>query len=277
MTKNKVRRKILGARFAAALAPIVLLAVTLAGCGGGFNNNFYNGDTGLFYGAFQPLGAGNGRTFIELNNGIPVRLGLEFSPDALTFLPNTDPDQVIPFLFSPLPNKTHGTPLTNVLVGYVSNHPATAEPAHFHLVLLIRPLQITTAPFTHERTPVASGEVPEGHILLKDAANPTGVVVPGGGVIYDDPNEPAGKPPETTLGQNYMFFDGHMNGLILGETATFFRRKQSFSKVIKQPQIYPREGYYPTKWGVRYDAANDRHVIEATDFRIAHRVVTPGT
>jgi len=276
MTRNKVRRKISGVRCAAALTPLVLLAA-LAGCSGSFNNNFYNGDSGLFYGAFQPLGAGTARSFVDLNNGIPVRFGLQFTPASLDFLPDTGADEVIPFLFGPMPNKNHGNAFTNVIMGYSGGHPATAEPKHFHLVLLIRAPQFTEAPFPHERAPVAPDEVPQDHVRMKNAANPNGLVIQGAGVLYDDPSQPAGKPPATTTGQNYVFFDGHMNGLVLGATVPFLASKQTSSGTIKQPQVYPREGYYPTKWRVSYDATNDLHVIEATDFKIAGRIVPPGT
>jgi len=36
--------------------------------------------------------------------------------------------------------------------------------------------------------------------------------------------------------------------------------------VIPQPAIYPRTGWYPGRWTIRYDASRKVNVFEMTDF-----------
>ncbi len=255
---------------------------TLSGCGGAnLGNEYYNADSGIFYSADQPLGNGFARNVIELRNGIPLRLGIEITPAALNNLPDVPEDQAAAPFISPLPPKTHATPLTSDVLVYSSGHEppntATPEPAHFHLTFIIRPLLQTSPPYTLELKPIAANEMPQGTVRVVDELNPQGVVVPGIGVSVDDPAQPSNRPPLTTLGQNFFFFDGHLNAYALGPTIDFLRSKQVLKEAIKQPQVYPRGGYYPYSWSVRFDSVRNVHVIELTDFRLAQNVVPPGT
>lgn len=266
---------------AIALAGCGLAGIGLAGCGGGGGRNeTLNADSGTFYSADQPMGNGVARSFIELDNGLPVRQGMEFVPAALVNLPDVAEDIPAVAFIGPFPSKTHGTAFTNVVNVYSSGHqpPNTAapEPAHLHVTILIRPPLQTTAPFTLEKQAVVPAEVPAGHVRVVDAVNPEGVIVSGVGVSYDDPKEPANRPPLTTIGQNYFFLQGHMNAIALGPTLPFLKSKATLDQAIKQPQIYPREGYYPRRWKVRFDTNRQVHIIELTDFKKATRVAVPG-
>ncbi len=269
---NKKRRKFLGA----FLAPMLGAALAIAGCSGSFHDDFFNGDSGVFYAADQSVGNGVGRNYVELKNGIPVRLGMELTPAALAGLPVVAPDQLVTPYLAPFPSKVHGTPFTNVVLGYASSHPATSEPAHFHVLFLIRNFQPTSPPFTLELAPPLIVEVPLGLVRVTDAANPFGVIVPGAGTIYDDPTQPVGLPAATTLGQNLFYFGAHLNGVGLGPTIAFLQSKQSETKVIKQPEFYPKDGFYPHKWTVRFDAVRQTHIIELIDFQRATKFLPPG-
>ena len=255
---------------------------SLSGCGGAnLGNEYYNADTGIFYSADQPLGNGFARNFVDLRNGVPLRLGIELTPAALTNLPAVPEDVPAAPFISPVPPKTHGTPFTGDVLVYSSGHEppntATPEPAHFHLTFIIRPLLQTTAPFSLELAPIAANEFPQGTMRVVDELNPQGVIVSGVGVSVDDPTQPSNRPPLTTLGQNFFFFDGHLNAIALGPTIDFLKSKQSLQQAIKQPPVYPRGGFYPYAWGVHYDPVRNVHVIELTDFRLADKVVAPGT
>ena len=257
--------------------PLLAGAMMLGGCSGSFNDNLVNGDSGVFFSADQPVGNGVARSFVDLNNGIPVRLGMEFTAAALTGLPAVAPDEVAAPFLAPLPSKTHGTPFTNVVLAYAASHPATNEPEHFHLAFFIRALLVTVPPFPNEVAAVDSKEVPKDHVRVVNPANPAGVIIPGGGVFYDDTTVPSNFPPAATLGQNYIFLDGHMNGITVGPTIDFMKSKQSFSANIKQPEVHPRNGFYPTTWKVSFDAARNVHVIELTNFKRAAKLVPPGS
>ena len=261
----------------AALSATGALA-SLSGCGGGsLGNQYYNADTGIFYGADQRVGGGIGRNFVDLKNGVPARLGIELTPAALTNLPVMPKDIPAITFIGPVAPKTHGTPFTNDFLFYFTGHEETNEPAHFHLTTLIRsPLQ-PAPPFTRELMPIAANEFPQGTVRLTNADNPNGVVLPGVGVNVDDPTKPEGKPPLTTIGQNFFFLEGHLNAIVLGPTIDFLKSKQTMQLPIKQPPLYPRAGYFPFAWDVHYDAVRNVHVIELTDFRLADKVIPAGS
>lgn len=272
MVKNQMRRRALGL----CAAPLALAALTLVGCSGGFNDNLFNGDTGTFFSADQPVGNGIGRNYIQLNNGIPVRIGMEFTKAALTGLPAVAPDALATPYTSPLPSKTHGTPLSSATVFYSASRTAVADPPYFHVAFLLRNLQTTSPPYNLELAPPLLVEVPEGIDRITDAANAFGVPVPGAGAIYDDLTQPAGLPSATRLGQYFLYFSGHLNGFSLGVSLSELNGKQSATHAIKQPTFYPEDGYYPHSWTVRFDATRNTHVVELTDFKRADKVIQPG-
>ncbi len=264
-----------GGLAACVALPVLGVAAALAGCSGGFNNNLVNGTTGVFFGADQPVGKGVARDFVDINNGIPQRLGIEFTSAALTGLPAVGPDVLATPYLAPLPADNHGNPFTNVVVAYASSHAATAEPAHFHCVFLIRNYQPTAPPFDLELAVPLVVEVPPDHVRVTDAANPIGVIVPGIGTLYDDPNVPVGLAPATSLGENIFYFGGHLNAISIGPTITQLASKATVTGEIKQPEFYPKDGFYPTQWRVFFDGVRGTHVVQMTNFVRARKFLPP--
>src|SRR5205823_14359624 len=100
----------------------------------------------------------------------------------------------------------------------------------------------------------------------------------GLGTADEDPIQPQLQPGWDSTGQNYFFYNGHMNGIGLGATNAFLLRQQAGreparSDVIKQPQVYPKPGYYPHRYTVRYDAGRKVNVFALEDFQQATQVL----
>lgn len=266
------RRSLLGASLLLATGASATL---ISGCSGGAGtkNGYYNQNTGFYVAADQKVGNGIGHTFLELKNGIPVRQGMELTTAALSGFSTTD---VSLAYLGTMPSVTNGSQFTNVVLTSIPSF-SQFQPAQFQMAMLIRPALVTGEPYTAERQAVAKREVSEGFIRLVNTDNPKGVVVPGGGVVYDDPNAPAGQPPQSIQGQQFLYYEGHMNGILIGPSLEQLTSNISLTRSIPQPPFYPRDGYYPTTWGIRYDATRDLHILEFSNFVRASQFVAPGT
>ena len=275
------------------LLGLATLAGSLHGCSSGSSSTSSTTSTGTtvtptpqshtFLGPAPAAQAGQtgtfqlGRSFVTLKDGVPQEIGMMLTDEALDDQKPTPISDDQPNIYAiQLPQEAiAATPFRFIGVFYFTGHPVDAyrpngEPQHLHCVFLLNePVENTQPPFTAELTTPAPQEVPVG--------SPRGVpdtFVPGLGVSYDDPTKPVGLPPRITIGQNFLFFNGHMNAMAVGENISFLKSHQTESDVVDQPQVYPRAGYYPTQWNVRYDALTNTHVLSLTNFIKAQKYVT---
>jgi hypothetical protein len=237
-------------------------AIGLTGCGGGNSGGIVNSTRTVL--AAQDVAVGNGRArgFITLRGQTPVSLGFTLTPEALTGLPaGSDPAQ---FLVSLPPEASQYTPFT--LIGVAYFNASTSEglgnvPAHFSPLILINPPGEYDGPnFAKELAPVAPAELAKDHVYVNQ-------FVPGLGASYDDPAQPQRKPNWNSTGQNYFYYNGHMNGYGLGATIPFLQSKQTRTDTIKQPELYPKPGYYAYRHTVSFNASTNLYTVEISDFR----------
>jgi hypothetical protein len=268
-------RRYSGRKIAGALS--AALALGLSGCTGtGYSPPAPQGpvgstETGTFFAASQPLGNGTARGFVTLNRGVPVAIGWEMTEAALTGLPTLGFD--VPLVqFYPLPPQASVTPFKNIFLIWFDAHGPVGigDVPHFHPLLLRLPPQPPTNP-PKENLPVAAEEIPQDHGQF------SGAIVPGVGAGWDDPDEPPAKPGWNSTGYNYLFYNGHMNGVSHGATNGFLASKQTRSGVIKQPQVYPEPGLYPHRHTVRWDDTRKVWIFSWEDWRPAAVSRKPGT
>jgi hypothetical protein len=216
------------------------------------------------------VGNGLARSFVTMREGVPVKIGWQIDEAGLTGLPDVPHDTPTPVYIAPLPAQATGTPLKFLVAVYASGHDApNSEPGHFHVAFSINaPVQGTTAPFPNETAPVDPAEVPDGFVrVMLPSGRPE--IVPGLGVVYDDPTQPSDQPALVSLGQNSMFYGGHMNAITLGPTIDFLASRQTVTEAIRQPRVYPMPGYYPNAQTMGYDPIHRMHVMMLEDFRRA--------
>jgi len=277
--------------FPAALAGLAALTGCLFGCGSSSSTTSSTTGTTLtpqrqvhtFLGPDPGLQAGQngtftlGRSFITLQDGVPQEIGMMLTDQALDDQKPTPISDDQPNIYPiQLPQEAiAATPFRFIGIFYFTGHPIdiyrpNGEPQHLHCVFLLNePVENAQPPFAVELKTPAPEEVPVG--------SPRGVpdtFVPGLGVSYDDPTKPVGQPARITIGQNFLFYNGHLNAMAVGEDVSLLKSHQSESDVVDQPLVYPRAGYYPTKWHVRYDALTNTHVLSLTDFIKAQKYVT---
>jgi hypothetical protein len=234
-----------------------------------------NNETGTFYADPVALNGGNLRGYVTLQDGVPTAVGMELSSGVLTNIPSL-PLDAASATFGALPPEAAATPFAAIAVG---DFPTGHQPAgigdkpHFHPIFLLMPPQQPDPPnFALEGTAVAPAEVPADHVNLGDVA-------PGIGIAYQDPSQPQNQPGWDTVGQNYFFYNGHMNGIALGATNAYMLREENYQDiargdVIKQPQTYPKTGYYPQRYTVSYDYNRHVHIFELSDFQLEQNAVT---
>jgi hypothetical protein len=269
---------------AAALAGLGPGAGLLAGCGGGSDSTDTGtavgvNRTGRFYTKriLQPvedIAVDIGRTYVELNNGVPVEIGWEATLDILSGLPRTafdDPG----IYFMALPPEADATPFKFMAFsdwGRGHKPVGIGDAPHVHPVVCIAPPGAPTDDNRDERVPVADpDEIPEGYVLGDTIPGAGDTIAPGIGEAYEYPEAPQLQPGWNTTAQNYFFYRGHLNGIGMGASYEFLRAKRTATLPCTQPRLYPKAGYYPTKNVTTYDNERGVFVFKLTDFVRAAR------
>lgn len=217
-----------------------------------------------FYGDSKPLGNGTMRTYVEVVNGEPVEVGIALSEHALDNLPSGHHDPgAIPFeghyvmweyvLDMPANNPT---PFQHVGLNWnlMGHEPAGIydEPHFdFHFNLISDAERRTITPEDPKFDEKAAHHPAPTHVPAGYVALPGGV--PLMGAHWVDPTSPelAGQ----QFGQTFIFgtWDG---ALIFAEpmiTKAFLDAKPSYSAEIPVPEQVDVPGYYPTRYGIRWN------------------------
>ncbi|MDX1934978.1 MAG: hypothetical protein SFU56_20460 [Capsulimonadales bacterium] len=276
--KNRVFRTLIACTFVG-----VGLAGVVAGCGSGSGDlgSAQSGLTGTFFGPEPPIFNGPsgpsrlGRSFVTLDRGVPQSVGFELYRTGRDNQPPTAiTDEGPNVYFIPLPPEASVTAFKQMALFYFTGHPIDQyrpeqEPEHFHAVFLLNPPQQPSPGFVNElQYPVAEEVPPTVTRGVPDT------VVPGVGVSYDIPNKPVGQPARITIGQNFLYYNAHMNGMVVGtnvrkafDSPTGLVEPDQFeTDLIPQPAVYPKPGWYPRRWIIRNDTARNVNVFEMTDF-----------
>ncbi|BCM94226.1 hypothetical protein IAD21_06129 [Abditibacteriota bacterium] len=286
--------------------PLFLGAAWLVGCGGGntgtggtnTNPTPAPGGNRTFYSKFNSVLVGNNnlvdvaRGFVTLkpNSNVPVAVGIELTAKAVTDLPKPQNFDSPVIYGINLPAESIYTPYTYVAISYWSAHNprGTGDIPHFHPLFGMDPPQAPSAECgsipipancADESVNVAAPEVPQDYInaALVPAAGDD-AIAPGIGLAYEDVvlPQPQLVPGWNSIGQNYFFYKGHMNGVGLAATNDYLLKQEKKSappvppavNIMKQPALYPKAGYYPHRYDVTYDPSRKVHIISLSDFRL---------
>jgi hypothetical protein len=207
------------------------------------------------YGTSQPLGDGTVRTYVEVVNGVPVEVGVALSERALENLPHGhhDPGAVVfeghhvmweYVLDLPADNPT---PFQHVGLNWnLTGH----EPAgiydkphfDFHFNLISDAERRTITPEDPKFDEKANRHPAPTHVPAGYAALPGGV--PLMGAHWIDPTSPELNGQQ--FGQTFIFGKPMI-------TKAFLDAKPDFTAEIPVPEQVDVPGYYPTRYGIRWD------------------------
>lgn len=254
------------------LAGVALAGLQLSGCGG-------SNPVSLFYAPEQFANVGGrsvslGRTFVKLDNSIPVEVGWEFPENMLADLPDSAFGDLAIYLL-PMPAEAVNTPFKTVVFSdWAGGHPPVdvgAEP-HIHPIFLMSDVQPPSENLKTEQIHIANpDEIPPGFepgdvIASTGGASNAFAVAPGIGLGYEERDSVQLHPGWKATAQNWFVYNGHLNGIGMGQVYEFLAAKKSETLNIKQPKVYPKPGWYPTKQTTRWIESKKVYSITLTDF-----------
>ena len=235
------------------IASVCAVAATLVGCSGGVGIPL--GIDRTFTGPAQNIGSGVARSFVTLSSaGNPTAIGLTFTQQALSNLPIA-PDTM--FLL-PLPSQGAATVFNHISLDWESQGhvpvPIFGTP-HFDMhFYLISQAERNTIGFAPDEPAPAPAAIPSGYVS-------THTVVPQMGQHWIDPTD-----PNTTPGnfQHTLIYGFHSEKMVFVEpmiTRAFLLTKADFSGAIKQPTVYPKPGFYPTHYSVKFNPGDQTYTV----------------
>jgi len=219
------------------------------------------GQTEITYnGPHRDLGNGSAYAFETIDgNGKPIAIGLKVSESALTDLQSEPPNDGDGWeTIIPLPKEAAITGYDHIGIdwnpkGHIPKGIYDKPHFDFHFYMISQADQdrITAKGEDLARANKAPAPeyMPEGYIL------PKGTEVPRMGAHAIDPSSPEFNKHPFTKTFIYGFYDGRLIFFEPMMTKAFLETKPNTKDRIKLPKIYAKNGYYPTAYSVRYDAA----------------------
>ena len=228
-----------------------LAVALLASCGG-------NDDPSdvTYQGTVQALGNGTARSFVTLDGGgAPRAVGVTLTADALSNLPTSG---TLPMVLALPAQAASATVFNHVSLDWEA---AGHDPApiygvpHFDVhVYLIGQAERQRIAFAPDEPAPAPEAIAEDYVSTR-------TVVPGMGQHWFDPKDPNNAPGKFSNVLIYGYNQGRMIFVEPMITRAALLSRQSLSAQIKQPRVYPKPGYYPTRYTVSFDEPSRIYTI----------------
>ena len=241
-----------------------------------------NSQDGTYFGDVVPLGPGNARTYVTLQNGSPLEIGVELNEGAIQGLPTTgghDGHNNTHHMMTnawdlPLPPQADATAYKSVNIGWMptGHEPPYNRPHfdfHFYLVPTAERLAIDPADpqWGQKAASLPSQEYwPQRYFPLNLLINkPAGAVtVPAMGLHWLDIAAPELHGAEF----RYTLFYGSWNGRIIFDepmiTKAVLESRETVDVTLPPAARYASEGFRAGGYRVYYDEATDRHRVALT-------------
>lgn len=230
---------------------------------------------GIYDGPSSDIGGGHAHAYIKIDNdGRPTAIGIKLSESALAGLPAEPPGDADGWEYVlSLPKEAAISGYNHIGIDW--NPHGHIPPGvydkphfdfHFYLISVEQREKITAKGEDLARAHRAPDPelMPEGYIL------PEGTEVPrmGAHAIYPKAPEFNKLPFAKTF--IYGFYDGQMIFLEPMMTKAFLETKPNTMDPVKLPMTYSKHAYYPTSYGVKYNA-NER------EYEISLEGLCPGS
>jgi hypothetical protein len=217
---------------------------------------------GTFLGERRSLGNGTVCSWVTLDrNGHPAAIGVTFSEAALSGLPGGKDGAE--YLLQ-LPPQAKDTAFDHIGLDWnASGHP----PAGIYNVPHFDFHFYTISPQERDRITAQGDDVaksnkqpsaeymPSGYVMVPDSAVPR----MGSHLANPQSRELHGHPFTRTF--LYGSYDGRVIFYEPMIARSFLESKQNVTEYIKLPARYPKPGYYPTKYSVKYDPKSKEYTV----------------
>jgi hypothetical protein len=221
---------------------------------------------GTYDGPSRDMGEGRAHAFIKLGaDGKPTSIGIRISESALAGLPAEPPRDADGWEYVlSLPKEAANSGYNHAVIDW--NPKGHIPPGvydkphfdfHFYLISSEQREKITAKgeDLARAHRGPAPELMPEGYIL------PEGTEVPRMGAHAIDPTAPEFNKLPFTKTFIYGFYDGQMIFLEPMMTKAFLETKPNAMDRIKLPKTYSKHAYYPTSYGVNYNATEREYEI----------------
>ena len=218
-------------------------------------------------GAEITVGQGTARAeLIITRTSLPVSLAVVLTEGALSGLPSTMPG---PEFVLPLPTEAASLPFNHVTLNWnPGGHPPAGiyDKPHFDIhYYLITPAQRDAIAPADPQFAAKTARLPAAdQIPANYAGDP--FAIPRMGVHWFSPTAPERQNQAFAQSFLYGFYDGSMIFLEPMVTVAFLQTHPDVTVDLAQPARYPKPGLYPTRNGVKYDAARREFRIELSAF-----------
>lgn len=208
--------------------------------------------SGTFIGETKSLGNGMVRSWVSLDeDGNASAIGVTFTEMALSGLPTENSTEYI----LALPEQASAMPFNHIGLDWNPNGhepPEIYDKPHFDFhFYMISPEERNSITATGEDVAKLSRNVSSEYIPERYVPTPGGV--PRMGAHWIDPASPEFNNQSFTKTFIYGFYDGNMVFVEPMVTKAFLETRPNTTDIIKLPAKYPKKGYYPTRYSVKYD------------------------
>lgn len=260
-------------RTASGLALSALTVLAVAGCGDPATPVARGADvpahgTETHYSAEQPLGEGNSRTYVTVDDaGNPQEIGIRMSESALDGLPE-GPDATTTMVMLDLPAGAPETGFEHVMLDW---NPHGHDPEvlfgepHFDMHFYMTDTESDIDPAAPDFA-VRAANLPEPQYVPDGYGPPPGPAaentVPFMGMHWTDAAD--GAIPgsfDFTEVLLYGSWDGEFTFIEPMMTREWLATKPQIREDVRQPAAYQRTGYYPTVYTVDFDEQAGEYVI----------------
>ena len=224
-----------------------------------------------YFGPSVPLGNGQVKTFITFNRQkVPTAMGIILNEKALENLPSGHDGHEGPISFEnilELPQQADSTPFEFVTFDW---NPMGHEPPgvydipHFdlHFYMISNEERMTITPLPPD---VLDPEIPLAKYLPEIYIQTAGRV-PNMGVHWVDPTSPE---LNGAIFNRTFIYGTYQDKVIFMEpmiTLDYIKSKPENVDPIKLPEYFQKDGYYPTKYEIKYFPKKKEYHIMLTDF-----------
>jgi hypothetical protein len=212
------------------------------------------------FGNFEPFGNGAARTFVTVDPaGTPTALGLRWSEAAMANLPMEMLDVVLP-----LPSDVAVPPFDHLTLGWMPmGHPPfgvyTVPHIDVHAYFISPASRGMISPADPQFGPKAGRPLPADLVPAGYTGSPG--AVPGMGAHWLNPLSPEFNGSDFDATFQYGVWDGAIVFMEPLFARSFLDARSEASGTVAQPARWAREGFYPQRWSIEFDAEAREYVL----------------
>ena len=214
----------------------------------------------IFVGDSVALGDGTVYTWIKIDaEGVPEEIGVTMTEQVFSNLPSGSRSASLD-----LPGVAIDSLFKHVLFNWnPQGHPPIYSLPHFdfHFYIITKAKRLTI-PAGIDNIPVAAENIPLDYRSLE---NPP-FAVPSMGSHWTDSLSSEWQGEIFTETFFYGFYRSNMYFIEPMITADYFQTNPNITIMIKQPQSFQKDGYYPTNYSIEYDAVEQKYNVSIKDF-----------